>query len=430
MVLPRWFSHPIAPVTHVSHALIEDDHVADALNTTGRFWGELAERMEIDSVERPHPIADAISLAGVGEIEHTMPPSSTGWVIACLVATCVAAVLFVVELMSVNWGDVAQADVDCGCTVQTKTAANSTVASEEKPAGGKSDGGEKEGGDDLKYGKNRWMTLIFMLVLIGSTDLYNGMPLIWFPGAAQSAGVGLTFAGFYVGASPMTACLASMIAGPLLAVWSANTLVRTMVAMLALVSIPQGIANQFGPTGFMAICAPLRLLEGFAMGIAETSMASVIFRLFPPSEAVTAIGLVMASRGLVGICGPALGALLYSTGGMAMPYLLCGGLNLVTVILARLFMEPIKPHGQPSATVMTLLKIPRFVATIAMNFVVHMLAPMANSMARERAPPRTARALMAPTTRTCTRSARTSRAPPAHLPRTSRAPPAHLPRLA
>ncbi len=80
---------------------------------------------------------------------------------------------------------------------------------------------------------------------------------------------------------------------------------------------------------FLAYSYVLRVLEGIAEAASWSAVFAMLLQMFP-SNVATAYSLTEASFSFSEMVGPTLGALLYSVGGFALPFELCGVLCLVT----------------------------------------------------------------------------------------------------
>ena len=81
----------------------------------------------------------------------------------------------------------------------------------------------------------------------------------------------------------VAALIISPFAGRLLAIWGPDQLQRVATALVALVSVPQGIANLFGSAGaFVAITFSLRTVEAAAIATAEVAVQAAICACTPP----------------------------------------------------------------------------------------------------------------------------------------------------
>jgi len=326
--------------------------VTEALSATTPTGGPLQPSNESHAplpIVQPHMLtAPVLTLADeIGVIENVEPPSGTMWVWVGIVASAIAGLLFVIELVTFNLPRV--------CRDLRKP----------KPP--------NEAGDTAETGvpqPNKWWAFAVMLLVVAATDLYSGMPATFFPGEAQQAGLSVSYAGCYLGASAITALLVSPFAGQLMAVVHPNVVQRLAVSLIAVTSIPQGLANHLGPASFVALTFPLRLIEGITYGLSETAILASIFYLFPPSQVTLLMGIFTGLRGMIGAAAPVVGAALYKGSGMAAPYLFVGCLNIVTAVLVRCVMRDLPPQGKPRASVGHLLKIWRLVAANVSMFVI------------------------------------------------------------
>jgi hypothetical protein len=195
----------------------------------------------------------------------------------------------------------------------------------------------------------------------------------FFSGECQRLGI-TPYAPVYFALSPLATVLCLPFLNTLLSAVSPNLVQTFAIALLALASIPQGVANHLSPGGFIALTASLRLLDGVATLVAEVTLNSAILHYFDGPKLNIAFGCVQSLRMIAYATSPVLAARLYDElGGMAAPYVVLGAINIVTVLLASCCTTPAPPIGRPTASCCELLGIPALVAQICcitLTFIV------------------------------------------------------------
>ena len=234
--------------------------------------------------------------------------------------------------------------------------------------------GDEKGGDEvveteeeykasIEFVQSRRYTyLVLMLLAIAGYDLYLSMPFPFINGEVAAKGLSLSIAGVYIAIVGIVAFIIAPFAKDIMTFNSPSDMQLLGISLLALVSIPQGMANQLDASGFVSLLMVLRVLEGIVLGISETAIYGVIYFCFPPKEVANAIGIVVGIRGLMGAASAPIGAGLYSAGGFVFPYLLVGSLNVVTVVAIRAMLPkrvPVKEKSDESMR--SLLRYPAFV---------------------------------------------------------------------
>jgi len=134
-------------------------------------------------------------------------------------------------------------------------------------------------------------------------------------------------------------------------------------------TVPQGWGYLVGPRP-MSNCVPfgtyevvLRVLDCIPIAISEIAAQTAIIRLFKMHEMAQAQSFFIMTRSLFFMAGPPLGGVLYTYGGMALPFATVGACIIVTGVAVKLFFDKRVGVGvSEQARVMHLLRYPEFVA--------------------------------------------------------------------
>jgi hypothetical protein len=141
----------------------------------------------------------------VEQIEHVEAPSSREWVITAVILTGMAALLFLIEVMRVDWAETFRLARQLRSNQLRRcdaTSAESTPGTNSGSAAVTGKGEVKVDADDsvARHSgmQSRVMTFAMMLLVIAGSDLYMDLPTSFFSGEVQAAGITLTYSGFYL----------------------------------------------------------------------------------------------------------------------------------------------------------------------------------------------------------------------------------------
>jgi len=127
------------------------------------------------------------------------------------------------------------------------------------------------------------------------------------------------------------------------------------------------------------------------MGISDTTIMAVVLRIYPPQDVSAAVGVLSMARSISLTASPFVGGALYAAAGMTAPYLVLGVLNIVTVLLLKLFMKELPSHPQDShgfssclklSQAVSLLKLWRLDVAAFSYFTMFLISSAVSSMAQ------------------------------------------------
>ena len=196
--------------------------------------------------------------------------------------------------------------------------------------------------------RQAWILVLFCAVYI-AWGLTDSIQAPFYPIVAESKGATVAEYGFVFGIIH----LAIFVSGPLFGKYM-HKLGLKNVYIFGVIST--GVcALLFGfldfvqdKVAFLAYSYTLRVLEGIAEAASWSAVFAMLLQMFPHNVA-TVYSFTEASFSFSEMIGPTLGAILYSIGGFALPFELCGVLCLLTG-LCTILVIPNSPSSSSSST--------------------------------------------------------------------------------
>lgn len=357
--------------THARLGTHLPQHVhALAAATSGYGAGVVASQRAPDEQNTWGPWAkrdgnQILSLAA-DRVAGTKPKSTMGWVIASLVFTVIGIILLIWEVFTLDWK---------GMGAAYKKSFGKNTGTEEPLASEKTEATDDDGIEPALREK-RYIVLALMILCLFGVDIYSSMPFPFMYGIGTVRGVSAGFTGFYLSGMGLFAAITIPFVKELVSFLSATKIQHVAILLVAAVSIPQGLAEQLDNGGYYGLLTILRVLEGAGVGLAEMTINTVIFFVFPKKEIASAMTIITSVRGLITVLSPPLGAVTYTAGGMAFPFLLAGIVNVVSVVLVKIFSPGIVGlQARTGLKMLSFLKYPAMVAAL-LNYLAIFLATL------------------------------------------------------
>ncbi|XP_071804650.1 MFS-type transporter SLC18B1-like isoform X2 [Asterias amurensis] len=213
------------------------------------------------------------------------------------------------------------------------------------------------------------------MVLIILATLANTMSFsilaAFFPIEAEAKGMSQSVIGFVFTAYSLASSIGSPICGKFLPVVGARFM------FIAGSFLAGGSNMMFGLVGdmptlatFTAFCFLLRVVEGLGLAASFTSASAILAHTFPDDKGtVVSVNEVMVGIGFA--AGPAIGGLLYQAGGFRLPFFICGGFDLLVVVINVAIMPQYACESRNTGSFKKVLTLPAMWLALGVSLIVN-----------------------------------------------------------
>ncbi|GAB6019235.1 hypothetical protein CHUAL_000842 [Chamberlinius hualienensis] len=232
---------------------------------------------------------------------------------------------------------------------------------------------------------NRQQIVVIVILSCASfaASLCFSLIVPFFPEEAESRGVSQWMTGFILSVYQ----LAAIVSGPFFGKYGNLIGFKFLIVVgnltLGASTILFGILEH-SPKGlpFIALCMAVRFLQGLSGSAIYTATFAVVAKQFPDRVTVI-VGTLESSSGLAYIVGPIFGGSLYQVGGFILPFLICGGCQIIIGCLSVYYLNSLNGEQEETKEYYSLLKIPQvwlaisslMVITTSMSFFDLTIAP-------------------------------------------------------
>uniref|UniRef100_T1JKK8 Major facilitator superfamily (MFS) profile domain-containing protein n=1 Tax=Strigamia maritima TaxID=126957 RepID=T1JKK8_STRMM len=210
-----------------------------------------------------------------------------------------------------------------------------------------------------KFSKKQLLTLLSLCLVDFTSSMCMSIMAPFFPMEANAKGMDEAVIGFVFSNYALVMFLTSPLFGRTLPYFGAQFLFFSGLFLAAGCTVLFGVLDRMSGVMFTAFCFVVRSLEALGAAAFNTAACTIVAQIFPDNVS-TVFGLLETFVGLGMTLGPAVGGLLYSTGGFGLPFYILGAFML--------FMIPINmwllPHEQTpinvssSTSIFHLIKLP------------------------------------------------------------------------